>query len=40
MSPVNVVPMEGETEEQDVDEKMDTELPVEERSPRVVRKPS
>ena len=34
-----VAPMEGAVEEQDVDEKMDEELPVEERTARVVRKP-
>ena len=32
-----VAPMEGAAEEQDVDEKMDEELPVEGRSARVVR---
>ena len=36
---VMVAPTEGEGEEQDVDEKMDEELPVEEWSERVVRKP-
>ena len=36
---VMVAPMEGAAEEQDIDEKMDEELPVEERSAGVVRKP-
>ena len=36
---VVVAPMEGAAEGQDVDEKMDEELPVEELSARVVRKP-
>ena len=39
MNPVMVAPMEGAAEGQDVDEWMDEELPVEELSARVVRKP-
>ena len=38
VNPVMVAPMEDAAEGQDVDEKMDEELPVEERSARVVRK--
>ena len=38
VNPMMVAPMEGAAEGQDVDEKMDEELPVEERSARVVRK--
>ena len=39
VNPVMVAPMEDAAEGQDVDGKMDEELPVEERSARVVRKP-
>ena len=39
VNPVMVAPKESAAEEQDVDEKMDEELSVEERSARVVRKP-
>ena len=39
MRPVVVAPMEGAAEEQVVDEKMDEELTVQERSARVMRKP-
>ena len=39
VNPVMVAPNEGAAEGQDVNEKMDEELPVEERSARVVRKP-
>ena len=39
VNPVMVAPMEDAAEGQGVDEKMDEELPVEERSARVVRKP-
>ena len=40
VNPAMVAPMEGAAEGQDVDEKMDEELPVEEQSARVVRKPA
>ena len=39
VNPVMVAPMAGAAVRQDVDEKMDEELPVEEQSARVVRKP-